>query len=49
MLVSKCIKYIGHVKKKININIIFTAVIYADFYGFSDDERDARGIQQYRD
>lgn len=24
-------------------------IIRADFYGFSGDERDARGIQQYRD
>lgn len=27
-------KYIGHVRKKINITTIFTAAIYADFYGF---------------
>jgi len=32
-------------------HIIFThtIVLRADFYGFSGDERDARGIQQYRD
>lgn len=28
---------------------IHTPSYYADFYGFSADERDARGIQQYRD
>jgi len=40
-----CMKYIGHVKKEKKYkHNIFTAAIYADFYGFSVGKRDASGI-----